>query len=127
MILADVSFTVPDGENSTRTVTFADPLDGMMRAIYAWGQDKSLVFTSQLAARLAELHAQHGSQKCVPTPVPLTDGRLMLCADILSECVPGGMLEAMWAAADKATLLPAVEVMPMSAAVKLLPPQPETP
>lgn len=124
MILADVEFTVPDGEDSTRTVTFSDPLDGMMQVIYAWGQDKALVFTPQLAARLAELDVIHGTDKCRPVPRTLTDGRLMLCADILSEVVPGGMLEATWNAADKATLLPAVEVMPMSAAVKLLPPPP---
>lgn len=127
MILADVEFTVSDGANATRKVTFADPLDGMMQTVYAWGQDKALVFTPQLAARLAELDVIHGTDKCRPVPRALTDGRLMLCADILSEVVPGGMLEAMWAAADKATLLPAVEVIPMSEAMALLPPPPEMP
>jgi hypothetical protein len=82
----------------------------------------ALVFTPQLAQRLAELHAQHGSTNCVPTPQLLTDGRLMLCADILTEIEPGGLLHAMWQAADKAVLGASVEVIPWADAVALLPP-----
>ena len=84
----------------------------------------ALVFTPQLAGRLAELHRLHGSANCVPMPRTLTDGRLMLSADILTEVMPGGLLHAMWAAADKAILLPAVEVIPWADAVALLPPDP---
>jgi hypothetical protein len=81
----------------------------------------ALVFTSQLAQRIEELHAIYGSQKCVPLPVALVDGRLMLCADVLSEIEPGGMLNAMWEEADKAVLMQAVEVIPWADAVALLP------
>jgi len=81
----------------------------------------ALVFTPQLAARLAELHAQHGSNNLVPVPRALTDGRLMLGADLLTEVGPGGLLEAMWEAADKSVLLPAVEVVPPADALALLP------
>ena len=84
----------------------------------------ALVFTPQLAGRLAELHAVHGSPNCVPVPRTLTDGRLMLCADVLTEIGPGGLLHAMWEAADKAVLAQAVEVMPWADAVALLPPDP---
>ena len=84
----------------------------------------ALVFTPQLAARLAELHAQHGTTNCVPVPRTLTDGRLMLCADLLTEIEPGGLLHAMWQAADKQVLGQAVEVLPWSEAVALLPPDP---
>lgn len=84
----------------------------------------ALVFAPQLAARLAELHAQHGSANCVPVPRVLTDGRLMLCADVLTEVMPGGLLHAMWAAADQAVLLPSVDVIPWADAVALLPPDP---
>lgn len=84
----------------------------------------ALVFTPQLAARLAELHAQHGTQKCVPMPRTLTDGRLMLCADVLTEIEPGGLLNAMWEAADKAALNASVEVIPFADAVALLPHEP---
>jgi hypothetical protein len=84
----------------------------------------ALVFTPQLAGRLAELHAQHGSTNCVPMPRLLTDGRLMLCGDILTEVMPGGLLAGMWAAADQAVLLPNVEVIPWADAVALLPADP---
>jgi hypothetical protein len=84
----------------------------------------ALVFTPQLAGRLAELHAEHGSPNCVPMPRVLTDGRLMLCGDILTEVMPGGLLAGMWAAADQAVLLPNVTVIPWADAVALLPADP---
>lgn len=85
----------------------------------------ALVFAPALASRLAELHRAYGSPKCVPTPRQLVDGRLMLCGDILTEVMPGGMLAGMWDAADKAILLPSVEVIPWEDAVALLPPDGE--
>ena len=81
----------------------------------------ALVFTPALAGRLAELHAIHGTNKCVPVPRTLTDGRLMLSADVLTEVMPGGLLAAMWEAADKAVLNAQVEVLPWADAVALLP------
>jgi len=81
----------------------------------------ALVFTPALAARLAELHAIHGSPNCVPMPREMTDGRLMLSADLLTEVMPGGLLHAMWAAANQAVLLASVEVIPWGEAVALLP------
>jgi hypothetical protein len=51
----------------------------------------------------------------------------MLCADVLTEIEPGGLLHAMWEAADKAVLGQAVEVLPWSEAVALLPPDPLVP
>lgn len=92
---------------------------------YEWGRDHAIVFSPALAQRLAELHAAHGSQNCVPVPRVLTDGRLMLSADILTEVMPGGLLHSMWEAADKAVLLPSVEVIPLADALALLPPDPE--
>lgn len=92
---------------------------------YEWGRDHAIVFSPSLAQRLAELHAIHGSQNCVPVPRVLTDGRLMLSADILTEVTPGGLLHSMWEAADKAVLLPSVEVMTLAEALALLPPDPE--
>ena len=84
----------------------------------------ALVFTPQLAGRLAELHAEHGSTNCVPMPRTLTDGRLMLCADVRTEIAPGGLLHAMWQAADQQVLGASVEVMPWADAVALLPADP---
>jgi hypothetical protein len=82
----------------------------------------ALVFPPALAARLGQLHAAHGSTNCVPVPSPMTDGRLMLCADVLTEVRPGGLLAAMWSAADQAVLGAAVEVIPWDQAVAMLPP-----
>jgi hypothetical protein len=91
---------------------------------YADARGLALVFTPQLAGRLAQLHAEHGSPNCVPMPRTLPDGRLMLSADVLTEIEPGGLLHAMWAAADQAVLGASVEVMPWADAVALLPPDP---
>ena len=91
---------------------------------YADARVLALVFTPQLAGRLAQLHAEHGSPNCVPMPRLLTDGRLMLCGDILTEVMPGGLLAGMWAAADQAVLLPNVTVIPWADALALLPPDP---
>ena len=91
---------------------------------YSDASGLALVFTPTLAGRLAKLHAKYGSRNCVPMPRKLTDGRLMLSADVLTEVMPGGLLHAMWAAADQAALLPVVEVIPWADAVALLPPDP---
>jgi len=81
----------------------------------------ALVFAPALAARLSQLHAAYGSSNCVPVPSPLTDGRLMLCADVLTEIAPGGLLAAMWGHADQAVLGTSVEVIAWDAAVAMLP------
>ena len=88
---------------------------------YEEAKQYALVFSPQLAARLAELHQQVGRPDCIAMPARLTDGRFMLCGDILTAIVPGGWLHAMWKAADKAVLLPSVEVIPWADAVALLP------
>jgi hypothetical protein len=91
---------------------------------YTDARQLALVFDVQLAQRLAEIHAEHGSNKCRPVPRVMTDGRLMLSADVLTEVMPGGLLEGMWAAADKNVLGQAVTVMPWADAVALLPADP---
>ena len=91
---------------------------------YADARGLALVFTPALAGRLAQLHAEHGSTNCVPMPRVLTDGRLMLCGDILTEVMPGGLLAAMWAAADQQVLGASVTVIPWADAVALLPADP---
>jgi hypothetical protein len=91
---------------------------------YADARQWALVFDVALAQRLAEIHAQHGSRLCRPVPRVMVDGRLMLSADVLTEVGPGGLLEGMWAAADKEVLAQAVTVMPWAEAVAMLPPNP---
>jgi hypothetical protein len=89
-----------------------------------WARAHCLAFTPQLAARLSELHASFGGSNLILIPRALTDGRLVLSADVLTEVMPGGLLNAMWEAADKQALGQAVEVLPWSEAVALLPPDP---
>jgi hypothetical protein len=91
---------------------------------YEDAREWALVFDVALAERLAEIHAEHGSNKCRPVPRQMTDGRLMLSADVLTEVGPGGLLHAMWEAADKEVLAQAVTVMPWADAVALLPADP---
>jgi hypothetical protein len=81
----------------------------------------ALVFAPALASRLDQLHAAHGSSNCVPVPSPLTDGRLMLGADVLTEIAPGGLLAAMWSQADQSVLGASVEVIAWADAVAMLP------
>jgi hypothetical protein len=90
-------------------------------ATYEWGVAHALLFAPALAQRLAQLHAEHGKPDCLAVPRPTTDGRWFLTADILTATEPGGYLHAMWEAADKSILLPAVEVVPIAEAVALLP------
>jgi hypothetical protein len=82
----------------------------------------ALVFLPALATKLSQLHAAHGSPNCVPVPSLLVDGRLMLGADVLTEIRPGGLLAAMWSAADQSVLGTAVEVIPWGEAVAMMPP-----
>jgi hypothetical protein len=98
--------------------------DLMLPISYADARQWALVFDVALAERLADIHAEHGSNKCRPVPRQMADGRLMLCADVLTEVGPGGLLHAMWEAADKEVLAQAVEVMPWADAVALLPVDP---
>lgn len=81
----------------------------------------ALVFPPALAARLGQLHAAYGSSNCVPVPSPLIDGRLMLSADVLTEVRSGGLLAAMWSAADQTVLGASVQVIPWDEAVVMMP------
>jgi len=80
----------------------------------------ALVFSTQLAAALHEKWEEFGSTNCVLEPVALTDGRLVLSADLLSEVIPGGLLHAMWLNSDKSIIAAETEVMPWADAVAML-------
>jgi hypothetical protein len=98
-------------------VTIADlPLPISTEAARAY----ALVFSDALALRLAEVWAEHGTTNAVPNPRRLTDGRWMLCADILTEIQPGGLLYDMWANVDQGVVVSSVEVVPMADAVAIL-------
>jgi len=90
---------------------------------YETAKDLALVFSPELAAQLAAVQAEHGNPRHVASPVDLTDGRKMLCADLLTEIAPSG-LYAQGFAHLPSELFPLVEVLPMSEVLPLLP-QPE--
>jgi hypothetical protein len=87
---------------------------------YEWGVAHALVFDVSLAQRLAEVQAQHGDPRHVPAPRTLTDGRYMLTADILTECVPGGLVYGGFSQLD-AGRFDEIEVLPLAEALALLP------
>lgn len=90
----------------------------------AWGRAHAMIFSQDIAGRLAAVHSQHGTNNCVCAPRATIDGRMVLSADLLTEVLPGGLLHAMWEAADKTVLLPAVQVISLAEALALLPEQP---
>lgn len=87
---------------------------------YEQASGLALVFAPELAVRLAQLHKEYGNSNCVPSPRLLSDGRFMLCADILTEVASGGLLYPMWEQANKTVLLANVQVVPMSEVLPLL-------
>jgi hypothetical protein len=88
-----------------------------------WARQHALVFDSALAQRLGEVQAEHGDPRHVPSPRLLTDGRLLLTADILTECLPGGLVYGGFSQLD-AGRFDEIEVVPLADAVALLPPDP---
>ena len=102
-------------------MTLADIIDQPLT--YETAKDLALVFSPELAAQLADIQSQYGNPKHVASPIDLTDGRKMLCADLLTEVGPGGMYATGFGFLPT-ELFPFVEVIPMADAIALLP-QPE--
>jgi hypothetical protein len=90
---------------------------------YETAKELAIVLTPEQASTLGAIQQQYGNPQHVAAPVPLTDGRLMLCADLLTETGPGG-LYAQGFAHLPAELFPQVAVIPMADAIALIP-QPE--
>ena len=90
---------------------------------YEWGVQHALVFDSALASRLHEVQDSYGTPRFLATPVALTDGRWMLPADILCECVPGGLYYSGFRHLDS-NRFSEIEVVPIAEAQALLPPRP---
>ena len=87
---------------------------------YESAKDLAIILTPDQVATLGAIQAQYGNPRHVAAPVPLTDGRLMLCADLLTETGPGG-LYAQGFAHLPAELFPQVAILPMADALALLP------
>lgn len=87
---------------------------------YEWGVAHALAFDAGLAARLAEVQGQHGDPRHVPAPQQMQDGRFFLTADILTECLPGGLVYGGFSRLDAARFTD-IEVIPLAEALALLP------
>ena len=89
-------------------------------------KDLALVYPYEIAVALYQVQAEHGDPRHVPVGRELTDGRWMLCGDVLSEVGPGGILAGAFAYITP-ELMAAVEVVPLADALALLPAEPESP
>ncbi len=87
---------------------------------YEAAKDLALVFSPELAAQLAAVQAEHGNPRHIASPVSLTDGQLMLCADLLTEVGQGGLYSGGFSHLP-VELFSLVQVMPMSDVILLLP------
>jgi hypothetical protein len=87
---------------------------------YETAKELAIVLTPAQAATLGAIQSQYGNPQHVAAPVSLTDGRLMLCADLLTETGPGG-LYAQGFAHLPAELFPQVQILPMAEAIALIP------
>ena len=88
---------------------------------YEVARNYAIVMPVALSNRLKSFQESATYQGCIASPILLSDGRAAICADILTETAPGGLLYAMWEKADHAILGSGVEVVPWSDAVLLMP------
>jgi hypothetical protein len=84
----------------------------------------ALVFNNSLRGVLAQVEGGRPNAKHRTGPVVLTDGRYLLCADLLSEIGPEGLYADGFANLPP-DLFDQVEIIPWSEAVALIP-QPES-
>jgi hypothetical protein len=93
---------------------------------YGWAKGFALVFAAALTQRLIEVQSEHGDPRHIPGPRQLSDGRYMLHGEILTECLPGGLVYGGFSQLD-ATRFDEIEVVPLADAVALLPADPVEP
>lgn len=93
-----------------------------------WTECRSLalVYPYDVAVILYGVQQAHGDPRHIPAGRELTDGRWMLCGDVLSEVGPGGILHRAFEYIT-AEMMHDVEVMSLADAVALLPPDQQTP
>lgn len=87
---------------------------------YETARDLAIILTHEQAATLGDIQQQYGNPRHVAAPVPLTDGRLMLCADLLTEIKDGG-LYAQGFSHLPTEIFSQVEIIPMQKAIDLIP------
>ena len=72
-----------------------------------------LSFGPDLCQRLVNVQAWYGDPRHVPAPRATTDGQWVLCADILTECRPGGIVMGGFSHFD-ASRFDEIEVVPLA-------------
>ena len=87
---------------------------------YETARDLAIILTPDQAATLGAIQEQYGNPQHIAAPMPLVDGRLMLCADLLTETSTGG-LYAQGFAHLPAELFAQVQILPMADAIALIP------
>jgi len=89
---------------------------------YETAKELAIILTPDQAATLGAIQSQYGNPHHVAAPVPLVDGRLMLCADLLTETGQGGIY-AQGFAHLPTEMFSHVEIIPMQKAIDLIPKQ----
>ena len=86
-------------------------------------KDLALVYSYEVAVLWYTIQQEHGDPRHVGVGLPLSDGRWMMYAEILSEMYPGGIVG--WAA-ERLTpeIMAQIEVIPLADALALLPESP---
>ena len=86
---------------------------------YETAKELAIVLTPDQAVTLSAIQAQYGNPRHVASPVPLTDGRLMLCADLLTEVGNGGLYSQGFSHLP-AEMFSQVEIIPIHEAINLI-------
>ena len=86
-------------------------------------KDLALVYPYDVAVLLYGVQEEHGDPRHVPAGRQLTDGRWMLCGDVLSEVGEGGILAGGFAFITP-EMMAEIEVISLAAALALLPESP---
>lgn len=86
---------------------------------YADCKDIALIYPYDVAVALYGVQEEHGDPRHVPAGRQLTDGRWMLCGDVLSEVGEGGILSQAFAYITS-EMMQSVEVVPLADALAML-------
>ena len=82
-------------------------------------RDLALVYPYEVAVALYGVQEEHGDPRHVPVGRQLTDGRWIMCGDVLSEVGNGGILSQAFSYITQ-EMMASVEVVPMSEVIGLV-------
>ncbi len=86
---------------------------------YETARNLAIILTPEQAVTLGAIQAEYGNPLHVAAPVPLVDGRLMLCADLLTEVGSGGLYSQGFSHLPE-EMFSKVEIIPMQEAIDLI-------